>query len=218
MKKWKKCKKCKEQKGFCDFPKRKDSVDGYRNTCKVCTKQYNKKYFLQNYDRLRDGMLAKNREWSIKNTDKRKKYRKKWYKNNPSYNKEYYKANRQEIIKQNYEYKKERMKKDVSFMIAERLRSRLYKAIRYSHKTGSAIQDLGCSIEFLIQIIKEKFTHGMTWDNYGKWHIDHILPLSSFDLTNREQIKKACHYTNLQPLWAKDNLKKGAKIPTTKGV
>jgi len=52
----------------------------------------------------------------------------------------------------------------------------------------------------------------MSWDNYGFWHVDHIKPLAFFDLTNPEELKKVCHYTNLQPLWAEENLKKGTKI------
>ena len=54
----------------------------------------------------------------------------------------------------------------------------------------------------------------MSWDNYGEWHIDHIMPLSTFDLTNPDQLKEACKYTNLQPLWAEDNLHKSSKLPT----
>ena len=72
----------------------------------------------------------------------------------------------------------------------------------------------GCKIDFLMGYLESKFTSGMTWKNhklYG-WHIDHIIPLSSFDLTDRDQYLKACHYTNLQPLWAVDNIRKGNKL------
>lgn len=99
-----------------------------------------------------------------------------------------------------------------NFKLKKILRSRLYDALNGNIKNGSAVEDLGCSIEFLIKYIETKFTESMTWDNYGEWHIDHIKPLASFDLTDRKQLLEACHYTNLQPLWAKDNLSKGAKI------
>jgi hypothetical protein len=92
--------------------------------------------------------------------------------------------------------------------IKRNLRSRLNKAIKNKHKMGSAVVDLGCSIEELYKHLESKFQPGMTWKNYGKWQIDHIKPLCRFDLTDRKQLKIACHYTNLQPLWAKDNLEK----------
>lgn len=62
--------------------------------------------------------------------------------------------------------------------------------------------------------LEAKFAPGMTWDNYGVdgWHIDHIMPLAAFDLTDEQQRQQACHYTNLQPLWAAENLAKGAKV------
>lgn len=86
-------------------------------------------------------------------------------------------------------------------------------AIRRVPKTGSAVKDLGCTIVEFRAYLETLFQEGMTWENYGEWHIDHIIPLSSFDLSDRDQVLKACHYTNLQPLWAKDNLRKGAKLP-----
>ena len=71
---------------------------------------------------------------------------------------------------------------------------------------------LGCSIEFFMEYIEKQFKSGMTWQNYGAWHVDHVRPCASFDLTDHEQQKICFHYSNLQPLWAVDNLKKGAKI------
>ena len=86
-------------------------------------------------------------------------------------------------------------------------------AIRNRQKSGSAVEDLGCSIEYLKIHLERMFFPGMSWENYGKggWSIDHIVPLCQFDLTNKVLFKKACHYTNLQPLWEEDNSSKGGR-------
>lgn len=107
------------------------------------------------------------------------------------------------------EYSRTRYKQDIDFKLSNSLRRRTRMALKRGQKAGSAVKDLGCSIEFLKQHLEYQFQKGMSWGNYGKWHIDHKQPLASFDLTNRKQFLKACHYTNLQPLWAADNQSKG---------
>jgi hypothetical protein len=81
-------------------------------------------------------------------------------------------------------------------------------------KTKKTLELLGCSWQEARDHIQSQFKEGMTWENHGfyGWHIDHIIPCSSFDLTDLEQQKKCFHYTNLQPLWWKDNISKGSKI------
>ena len=108
---------------------------------------------------------------------------------------------------------KERYQSDIAFRISKNLRNRLCLALQRNYKSGSAVSDLGCSIDDLKKYLESKFIDGMSWDNYGRngWHIDHIKPLINFDLTNKEELIKACHYSNLQPLWARDNISKGAK-------
>lgn len=96
--------------------------------------------------------------------------------------------------------------------VALRLRSRLRKALARGCKTASAVKDLGCSVAELIKHIELQFQDGMSWDNHGEWHIDHIKPLASFDLTDETQAKAACHYSNLQPLWASENHRKWCHV------
>lgn len=121
-----------------------------------------------------------------------------------------------ERVKERYaEYERKRIK-DPHRKLATSLRIRLYQALKKGYKSGSAVRDLGCSVEDFRKYLESKFQPGMTWDNYGKkgWQIDHIIPLASFNLEDREQLLKACHYTNLQPLWWYDNYSKGSKLPT----
>ena len=109
-----------------------------------------------------------------------------------------------------------RLKANTDFRLACNLRTRLCSAIRGEYKAGSAVRDLGCTIPELKAHLEAQFTEGMSWANWGHtgdvWHIDHRRALASFNLTDREQLKLACHYTNLQPLWAKENLRKGARV------
>jgi len=106
-----------------------------------------------------------------------------------------------------------RRESDICFVLGRNLRSRIRSALLGNFKRGSAIRDLGCTIQEFKSHIEKQFVEGMSWDNYGKWQLDHIFPLSKVDLTNREELLKVCHYTNYQPLWQNDNIRKFNHIP-----
>lgn len=109
------------------------------------------------------------------------------------------------IAVQKYEQRIKNTDVGIRRNLARSLRKRLRSAI----STGSAVSNLGCSVSELKSYLESKFQSGMSWSNRSKWHIDHIVPLSKFDLSNPEELKKACHYSNLQPMWAFDNMSKG---------
>lgn len=119
-------------------------------------------------------------------------------------------------------YSVNRRKKDIRYKIECRLRTRFWAALKRgkSVKRSSVIKLTSCSIEYLKSHIESQFQPGMSWENYGNpkdgqsngWHIDHIIPCAAFDLTDPEQQAKCFHYTNLQPLWARDNIRKKDKI------
>jgi hypothetical protein len=126
--------------------------------------------------------------------------------------------NRNIINKKNSIYQKERTKVDTEFKLIKTLRSRLYSALKRKDikKNTETLKLTGCSISFLKEHLEKQFKDEMTWKNHGQWHIDHIVPCVSFNLLLEEEQKKCFHYTNLQPLWAKENLSKGGKIITIK--
>jgi hypothetical protein len=221
-----------------------DKIRAYREAnkekIKIQTKNWreknleHKKNLHRNYykNNLEKAKLS-NKLWAKKNAERKKILDKNYYEKNKEkhylvnrvyrelnkekmdlYDKNYRKINKKRLLANNSVYVKERRKTDVQFKLSLSLRARLNKAVRGHYKAGSAVKDLGCSIEELKKYLESKFQEGMAWENHAQtgWHIDHIKPLASFDLTDRNQLLQACHYTNLQPLWAKDNLSKGAKI------
>jgi hypothetical protein len=123
------------------------------------------------------------------------------------------------VTQRKNEYERRKRAEDINYKTCELLRSRLNKLVRRETRSGSAVRDLGCTLDALRAYLESKFYahpetgEQMTWSNhtFKGWHIDHIRPLSDFDLTDPEQFRSACHYTNLQPLWWHENLKKGAR-------
>jgi len=188
------CSLCAETKPLEEFSKKTGTRRQSR--CKSCFRSVLKLYRKQNQDSI-------------------SKRRKAAYKTDPlRYNKQNqdsYIRNHTKRVKYASEYVKTKLETDLVFKVRHKIRDRFHKALKGNYKKGSAVKNLGCSIEFLVKYLETRFAVGMTWDNYGVhgWHIDHIMPLSKFDLNDPVQIAKACHYTNLQPLWATDNIRKG---------
>lgn len=189
------CSKCKKTKEFELFYRRARSKDGFQAYCKVCSKDAGniwdslhkkprKRQKHQYYQQNKEDLLKKQASYRLKNKDKIAKYFRK------------------------------RRSSDIEFRLRQNLRNRLNRALHNKQKTGSAIKDLGCSVIFLRKYLESQFEKGMTWENWGLngWHIDHVLPLSSFDLKDRIQFKKACNYKNLRPMWARENISKGCKV------
>ena len=109
---------------------------------------------------------------------------------------------------------KQRAASDPQYRLARSLRGRLSLALKGQLKVARTLELLGCTLEDLQKHLESQFKDGMTWENYGEWHIDHIKPCASFDLTDPAQQRLCAHYTNLQPLWAAENISKGAKHPS----
>ena len=117
--------------------------------------------------------------------------------------KEYYTTNKGDILSKNNTYRTHRLNKDPTFRLAYNLRTRTRRALQGIGNNQNTMDLLGCTAEDARTHLENQFTDNMSWDNYGfyGWHVDHIIPVAAFDLSDPAHIKAAFHYTNLQPLW-----------------
>ena len=185
-------------------------------------------------------------QWQLENKEKQREYQKlsrikhrdanrqrdrERYAANKERWKQYYLDNREVRLQASKEYKKsdkyreyarkymaKRLKENVNVLLASRMRHRIHRALKNNFKASSMKEFIGCSMDELRLHLESRFNKDMTWDNYGEWHIDHVIPISSFDLSDPEQQRKCFHYSNLQPLWAMDNFVKSDKIKSASGA
>ena len=195
---------------YRDLTKRKEYIKEYRLKNGVVLAGKRKEYYQKN----RSQILEQARVYGVRNRNRilmyQTKYRLLEDKDKKAvYHAAYKKAHRKEVN----EYVLQKKKNDIQFKLQVGLRNRLLRALDGNYKSGSAVADLGCTIDELKFYLERQFQDGMTWENWSRdgWHIDHKIPLAFFDLTDREQLLKAVHYTNLQPLWAVENLKKNKR-------
>ena len=230
----KKCNKCGLDKALDDFSKRPRATDGHRNTCKVCMASYYKAYCSKNAPTIK----MKTKAYRTANAEAIKAHKKQYYQKNRAevdernkqWRLDHLEQSRANVAAQMRRFREDhheeynadrntkrnlRRKTDECFRVEDNLRRRINIAMRRSdtYKSAHTMELIGCTVPELKAHLESLFTDGMSWKNYGYngWHVDHVRPVSSFDLSDPIQQKLCFNYTNLQPLWATDNLKKGCK-------
>lgn len=205
----KKCLKCNIEKALDCFHKRRSNKDGLYSYCKKCKSNDDKLYRENNLEIKK----ARDKKYYTENKEKHnKKTLEYYYKNREEIrlnHKEYYQNNKNKI----YTHIKNKKKIDPLYKLTCNIRSRISSIIynKKLQKNNKFKEYIGCSLDELKYHLESQFIDDMSWENHGKfgWHVDHIIPLSS--AKTEEELYKLCHYTNLQPLWAEDNLKKSNK-------
>lgn len=224
------CKKCGLEKELCEYDKTKKYKDGYFAMCKNCREKHFKDFREKNREKNRKA----SEKWKKNNTEIIKKNQKKYYWDNRekrlNNRKEWYEKNRERVINKTIEWQSknkerinklrnirhnDRYKNDILYKIKINVRNRIkhfLKSKNFNEIKNGTFNIVGASPETLKEHIEKQFKEGMSWENYGHngWHIDHIIPLS--EAKTEEDVYKLCQYSNLQPLWANENYKKGNKI------
>lgn len=172
-------------------------------TCIICGSDFIAKSNKGLYCKI----MCRDKAYKIRNPDKVKIRRNKWYDRNKA---EINRHKRENMKEYNRLYWSERRSSDIDFRLRGTMRNRFNAAMRGHIKSSSVFEYVGCTLDELKLHLESKFQVNMTWENYGKWHIDHKIPLVAFS-SSEEDLHKAWHYSNLQPLWKIDNLKKGSK-------
>jgi hypothetical protein len=209
-----KCAECNIEKPIDEFEKYKQrSAVCIKKKCISCllhkSREYKKRHYLENIDEYK----RRHAEYRIENAEQLKEYfRQRNVKDKDclkQYRKDYYQKNKNAINKKSLEYRRN----NPNAKISHSLRNRILKVLNGLSKSSNTIELLGCSIDECKSYLESKFTNSMNWENHGScWHIDHVIPCASFDLSKQEEQRKCFHYSNLQPLTAEQNLSKGKKL------
>lgn len=213
------CTRCKVEKDDSQFSPDKRRVRGLQSACKACVNIYQRSYskteYRKNYNKIKREEYLKSR------TEEERKLINQYKSNRLKTNHDAYKKRQASLLKYNKSEhgkyvinnrEKERRKTNIQEKLRRALRNRIRKALKENIKAHPTELLLGCSIVDAKAHIESKFQEGMSWDNHGEWHIDHIIPLAYFDLSIHSNQLKAFNYKNLQPLWAIDNLRKNKKL------
>ena len=169
-------------------------------------KEYFKRYRLNNKKKMKEYQ----KQYRLKNKDKIKETIKKWELNNPDSTKA--RQLRYVLSGKKREYENKKRYTNMNFRIKTILYRRINHALKDNYKSKRTMELIGCSTDYLLNYLESQFDDEMSWSNYGAWHLDHIFPCCSFDLSNEEEQRVCFHYSNLQPLWAIDNLMKGGRV------
>ncbi len=208
---FKKCSKCGKIKMLIEFYSNKSQKDGYDYYCNKCRKMCDTSYYVKNKFKIKEYNKKHKKEKAIYDKNYRKNHREEKF----LYYKKYYKENKEELVIYHKKYIKKWMsykrKTDINFKLLDTLRNRINKALKNNYKKSKTTKQLlDCTIQKVRAYLQKQFTSKMSWKNYGSyWEIDHIKPCCKFDLTKLSEQKKCFHYTNLQPLTAKENRVKG---------
>jgi hypothetical protein len=217
----KKCNKCNEEKSFSEFYKHKRYKYGLGSQCKNCIKKYkdNNKNKIKETSKLyyknnREKILQYSKSYILKNREKIKIYKEKNKEKIKETSKIYKEKNKEKILKYRREYESIKKKENTTYKFKHNVRTLIGGCFKRNNndykKNAKTEQILGCTIEEFRSYISLQFKTGMSFENHGEWHLDHIYPISL--ATTEEEVIKLNHYSNFQPLWAKDNLIKGNKI------
>ena len=185
----------------------------YNSQQKYCSNKCNRKtYYQKNKEKILESKKLYHQKNKEKISESDKLYRQKNKKKISESKKLYFQKNKERINIQVIR----KYSNDIQFKLKVLLSNRVRKSLKNQNilKKTKTVKLIGCSWQEARDHLQSQFKEGMTWENHGKygWHIDHIIPCSSFDLTDPEQQKKCFHYTNIQPLWWHENLSKGNKI------
>ena len=186
--------------------------------CSTCKELNPIENFYKNKKQCKKCRFKKKKEWHESNKEKINKYYKEYRELNREkaveYQKQWYKFNKENAIKRRKEYNNVRLKTDYIFKFKHNVRVLIRNSFKRGNnqlrKDAKTEVILGCTIEEFISYIETQFKQGMSFDNHGEWHLDHVIPLAI--AKTEEEVIKLNHYTNFQPLWAKENLFKSDKI------